>query len=307
MMTIWWILKIMLFVILGLLGLLLFLVLLVLLVPVRYRADGSFYGKPRGKACVNWLLHLVSLNIKYEEKLNMQLKILGFPVGIPKKKEPEGDEEPAAEEILSDREDTSQETEQEKAVEHEAGSGSSQAAGEKPSQPAAEAEERRSAEKRQGKARKRKPSLKEKAAKLRQKICDRLNTAKDKWMSLKDKKDRLTAFISDKDNQRTLRLLKVQLFKIIRHILPVRLKGFWKFGFDDPFKTGQILTYAAPFYGFYAGKLELIPVFDEKVMEGELLLKGRIRLGTLTAYVLRMFFDKNFRLLIKKWVTRRQA
>lgn len=59
------ILKIIGMVLLIILGLLLAAVLLVLFVPVRYRADASYDGKPDGEASLTWLLHLVRLKISF--------------------------------------------------------------------------------------------------------------------------------------------------------------------------------------------------------------------------------------------------
>lgn len=49
------ILKILGIILLAILGLILAGVLLALFVPVRYRADGSFYKISRGEACISWL------------------------------------------------------------------------------------------------------------------------------------------------------------------------------------------------------------------------------------------------------------
>ena len=88
--------------------------------------------------------------------------------------------------------------------------------------------------------------------------------------------------------------------KLIRHLLPTKCSGRVRFGFEDPYTTGQILTYISPFYGWYARSVQVEPVFDENVMEGELRLKGRVRVATLLWIVIRLFMDKNFRRLLKE-------
>ena len=52
------ILKIIGIILLVILALLFTAVLLILFVPVRYRTEVSFDGKPDGEAAVSWLLHL---------------------------------------------------------------------------------------------------------------------------------------------------------------------------------------------------------------------------------------------------------
>lgn len=117
---------------------------------------------------------------------------------------------------------------------------------------------------------------------------------------LKEKKDRWIAFLKDPANQRTYRLLKRQMFKLIRHILPQRISGRICFGFEDPAKTGQILAIISPFYAWYARRVEVIPVFEESLLAGELRLRGRIRIGSVLGMAAVTLFDKNFRALLKK-------
>ncbi len=58
---------------------------------------------------------------------------------------------------------------------------------------------------------------------------------------------------------------------------------------------GQILSAAAFLYPFTHDILTLSPVFDEKCLEGEISIKGYIRIGTMLGYVLRLLFDQNIR------------
>lgn len=127
-----------------------------------------------------------------------------------------------------------------------------------------------------------------------QKICDKLKQAGEQ-------KDRAAEFLKNEENKETFRLLKRQVKALFRHILPGKMRGKVKFGFDDPYTTGQVLMYISPFYGIYGKRFQVIPVFEEPVLEGEAWLKGRIRIGTVLAIGIRMLFDKNFRTLLRKW------
>ncbi|MFT4004268.1 MAG: hypothetical protein QM683_00860 [Lacrimispora sp.] len=79
------ILKILGLAVLFLLGILLFVTLLVLLVPVRYQAEGSYYGKVKGKVRVFWLLHILSVTVAYEKDVTLTVRLLGFRILKPKK------------------------------------------------------------------------------------------------------------------------------------------------------------------------------------------------------------------------------
>lgn len=72
------ILKIIGIILLVILGLLLTAVLLILFVPVQYRADVSFDGKPDGEAAVSWLFHLVRIRVSYHEHADVSGRGLWF-------------------------------------------------------------------------------------------------------------------------------------------------------------------------------------------------------------------------------------
>ncbi len=304
--------------ILGILGLVLALLLLVLLVPVRYHARGSYYGTLKGAAGVSWLLHILSCQVVYEGELDMCVRVFGIRLGgrKPFKETETGGERNAREKRKTGEETFEAERNVEAAGDHE--TGRSIETVRKPENSCG-TEESRKAKSRQDSAKnrendaqssrtrlldsdkkqkkQRKFAFRNPFEKIRvtfRKICGKLE-------ALKDKKDQVFDFIGREENQNTFRLLKKQVMALIKHILPEKVRGRLKFGFDDPYTTGQVLTWISPFYGLYAKKLQLTPVFDEKVLEGELELRGRIRIGTLIAIALRIFLDKNFRKLLKKW------
>lgn len=72
------ILKIIGIILLVILGLLLTVVLLILFVPVRYRADVSFDGKPDGETMVSWLFYLVRIRISFHEHADASGRALWF-------------------------------------------------------------------------------------------------------------------------------------------------------------------------------------------------------------------------------------
>ncbi|MBR0306454.1 MAG: DUF2953 domain-containing protein, partial [Lachnospiraceae bacterium] len=126
-----------------------------------------------------------------------------------------------------------------------------------------------------------------------QQICGKVNTGQEKI-------EQVRTFLNDQENRKTIGLLWRQVKKLLRHVLPRKISGRVRFGFDDPATTGQILTYISPFYGLYAKTLKLEPIFEEKVLDGELHVKGHIRAATLLWIVIRVVLNKNFRVLLKK-------
>ncbi|MCD8083909.1 MAG: hypothetical protein LUE86_10470 [Clostridiales bacterium] len=137
---------------------------------------------------------------------------------------------------------------------------------------------------------------------LKARILAAFRRLRGRIKELKNKKDRIWEFLSKEENRKTLLLIKRQVFAVIRHILPRKVKGEFRFGFDDPSVTGQVLMAVSPFYGCYARSLTLTPVFEEKVLVGNVSLKGRIRVATLLVIVIRLCMDRNFRRLARKWL-----
>lgn len=299
------ILKILGLLVLIVLGLVLTVALLILLVPVRYQAEGSYDGKVKGKARITWLLHILSVTAQYEEDLIVRVRIFGFRKGKPKKMDSELKE---AEDIMVQAMEIMEpepirEAQEVKDEIHDR-------VKEEPKNLPPPREELRNLTPPKEESKKKKgfrvmgvfKKLKKKVlmafTKLKfffLRICDTLRT-------IKDKKDEIYAWISNKENQKTGKLLFRQVKRLIRHILPRRGKGNITFGFDDPYLTGQVLTYASVIYPLCHKHLNLYPVFDQTVFMVEGTFRGRIRLGTALFIGLRMLLDRNFRRLLKGWL-----
>lgn len=284
------IMKIIGIILLGILGLLLFLVLLVLLVPIRYRADGSYYGRPKARASVSWLLHILSLRVEYEQESDICVRVFGIRLRMFDRKDTSA-EKPSEEKLPEAEPQNNQ-------VPEAAEAWKKPPADEVQNDPLREEEWNAAGQSDKTRRQPEQPSDRRNPfEKLRitiQEICDKLK-------SVKQKKEEWTEFLTRDENKKTFRLVWRQLRAVIKHVLPGKIEGRVRFGFDDPYKTGQVLMYIGPFYGFYAKHLDIIPVFDEPVLEGELRLRGRIRIGTMLALAVRILLDKNFRKLIGRF------
>lgn len=299
------ILKIIGFILLGILGLLLAVILAILLVPIRYRAKASYFGEAKGEASVSWLLHILSCKAVYDGDLNMAVRVFGFKIGgrdEPEDADMEDDRQNAKRQDTKQREVKEKTEPQPESRPQSAPSPQSDPRPEpgptpKPEEEDLEKELER--ELREEAAREQMSSQPQKHGKKKisfsfQKICDKLK-------EIVRKKEELEGLVKDEENRELARLLWRQLKRLLRHILPQKASGKVRFGFDDPYTTGQILTYLSPFYGLYGRRLTLIPVFEEPVLEGEAALKGRIRIGTVLVTGARMLMNKRFRTCLKKW------
>ncbi|MBS6196730.1 MAG: DUF2953 domain-containing protein [Clostridiales bacterium] len=83
-------------------------------------------------------------------------------------------------------------------------------------------------------------------------------------------------FIKKDSTKQAVRFLYTRGKGLLRHILPKKVRGNIIFGFGDPALTGQLLGIMGMLCPLYKNKLQMTPVFDRAVFEGEISLKGRI-------------------------------
>ena len=106
---------------------------------------------------------------------------------------------------------------------------------------------------------------------------------------LKKNIDKFKRFWNLKCTVKTRKYLKKYLIGLIKHIGPRKVKGYIRYGFGDPCKTGQVTGYLSLLPFVYSKHFSLQPDFYEKIIDTELLIKGRIRLG----YIIRIVLNIN--------------
>ena len=130
-------------------------------------------------------------------------------------------------------------------------------------------------------------------------VTDRLRGMQQKTARLKQQTAYYKRIWDQPQTRQAIRVGFYELGEIIRHVLPRKLGVFGIVGTGDPASTGQIMAIQGMLYPWHKGNIRLEPDFEEKYIEGELHLKGRIRLGTLGICGLRILLNKNVRRLIR--------
>lgn len=297
---------------LAILGLILLIILTVLLVPVRYRGQGSFYGKPEGIIKVSWLLRLFSVRLRYYGEPEVEIRILGFRAF---REKAENKEEFADDVLFPDNAADGYQDEPILSVQELKDPKTQFSQPEEIIQPKAKnhpgeqhPQEGGPPEKDCSRIKKKKENI---GIRIGRKITDTFQrlmhmarTLFEKLKKAEKRREMVLAFFRDEENIKTYALIKKQIKKILRHVLPVRLKGNITFGFEEPYTTGQILAGAALLYPIYRDNIIIQPVFDRQVLEGEVRFKGRIRIGTLLKAGVRILLNKNFRKQLKKFLNR---
>ena len=303
---------------LAVLGLILAILLILLLVPVRYRLQGARSpedGKLTAGGKVSWLASILAVTFVYDQEFSWKVRIFAIPLKLDKTTVEEDDVEDLTEEQLAQIAELEAELEAEAKTELETApknddpglrlqtqelragqsiDGEIAGSVEKESMPAKESampvEDAAMPEKEDEKV-----PLKEKLRGIGQKISETIHSIpekiagiKEKIRSLKEKADMWIAFIKSDEVKQLLTACKKQIRQILRHLIPTRFKIRGNYGFEDPSLTGKITGFICALPPRYQKNIRLQPCFQEKCLDGEFVLKGRIRLGSLVWPVIKI-------------------
>lgn len=163
-----------------------------------------------------------------------------------------------------------------------------------------------------------KPSFLKKILLKITKIKDKIITFFQEWInkikklfesatSIKQKKDLVFDFIKDELNREGFKLTYSSLRRLLKHILPTKLKSKIIFGTGDPCSTGQALGAMSILYSLYGDKIRIIPDFENSRFEGTHYARGRIRLITLLIIVIKLILDKRFKSLKRNFIILKEA
>lgn len=105
-------------------------------------------------------------------------------------------------------------------------------------------------------------------------------------------------FLTDERNKKAFDKCLKKLIRILNSIKP-KLKGNLTFGMEDPASTGNVLIFLSILYPLLPRKFVIDPRFNEKIFKANLLFKGKIRLHVLTGAAISIYFDKNFKRMMR--------
>ena len=131
-------------------------------------------------------------------------------------------------------------------------------------------------------------------------VRKKLEELTDKAASLKKKADGALAIVNHRRTQRLKDYLIRKIRRILREIIPRKYGGFVRFGFDDPFTTGQAASAAALLYPVYRDQISVQPLFDREEIAADLNCRGRIRLFVLVLAAAQVWFNRDFQYVFKR-------
>ncbi len=310
------ILKVIGIILLALLGLLILILLTVLFVPVRYKAEGNIsIGENNAgeiKAGFSWLFHIISIKVWVKEnKLQYYGKLFGIKMidsnnprpKREKKKKRTGKKD-------TDNAENSEKTENTEGTD----SGTEQVKG------VPETENKEETTSIEGKEKPEKNNqndiLTEKSSdtsdenevlsdttdenenpkiqriKLKfTKICDNIKNMDGTRQSYVD-------FLTAEESRTAISQLKMLIVKILKHIMPVRLKADVRYGFTDPAVTGQVFGVLCIILNRYGEKIIINPQFtdvEKTFVCGKFKCRGRIRAAVLLVNAIKIYKIKRLK------------
>lgn len=89
--------------------------------------------------------------------------------------------------------------------------------------------------------------------------------------------------------------------RLIKHIRPRKMKVKAVIGFDSPDVTGKIYGFLCMLYPYYGNDIHIIPDFENKILEVDLFIRGRIYICMLLWHGLRILLHKKLFKVIHKF------
>lgn len=288
-------------VLLVLLALLILTVLVVLFVPIRYRASGEKEAdRIEGVAAVSFLYPLLSFKWQRAGNENRwALRLLGIKlksspkVDKGKTTEPEKTEKgKVAEPEKTDKgkaEETAQAAKPEKAAEPV----NEEKQPATPSVQNAETEDAARQAEETGTQETDRVSSEKKARFTISGLCDKMEKIRD---NVEYYKERLTA----EENRLFLKRTKERIFAVLKSIKPKVLTARVVCGTGSPDTTGYVCAVYGMLYPVIEDRISFTADFENKVLDGELSVKGKVRVVTLVRHGIKILLDKQLKVFLKE-------
>lgn len=300
-------LKIIGIVLLSLLGILFVLLLIVLFVPVRYRIKGYYKDEFICHGKITWLLHLLSVSIDFDKELVTSIRILGIDISsfLNKKNDSKNQKSnkktPAIPENANTNESTDIKSSDKDSKEqyNKKNVDSSKDNIDSDIKTESEAKEKQSIFQRINNFF---LNIKNKLLSIYHKIIDIIQSIKTK----KETVSRYLQILQKEEVKNTFSLCKKRFFKMLKHLLPKKMKIHAHIGMEDPSTTGYILAIYSVLPDKLRKQIVLKADFDEVIMEADYNIKGSCNAFNLLFQLLCILTNKNcwtFYKLVKKEIS----
>lgn len=297
------ILKVLGIILLSILGLLLIIILLFLFVPFVYKIRVKYVDKQlEAEGEVSFLFRLLRARAAYKDELSYEAKAAFFTLISSEKagRDEEDGKEAHKESKAADvkTEDTSLKT---TATGTQVDCKQAVCGQVNEENKAGKKAKSKKAKKQKSKKTKKKLNIFAKIEEIKEKIEAKWTAFKETFLSLNNKKEAVLKFINAEGTAAGIFYLLTQSKILIKMILPKKIKGWLRFGTGDVYTEGQYLTYLCFVYPLYAGKFDIIPEWDEEVIEVDASFSGKIRMFAMLLIGLKLLFSKKVKALLRNF------
>ncbi|MCR5704761.1 MAG: DUF2953 domain-containing protein [Eubacterium sp.] len=268
------------------------LALLLLFYPIKYMGNVEVKEKNATyKGTAWWLFHIIHFRIEGENQYGAgKLRVFGIPVykiNFP------GEEEEEEEQASSEKEKSDAVSEN------------------KVETTEAQVEQKGSGEENPGSFEdEEKIPFTEKVRRITRKIKELWQTVKEAYGASVEKAELAKVKLQDtkkilkaKTTKRAFYFTKEMVIKILQQIRPRKVEGALTFGMEQPDQTGKILGYVSigcAMFKIPLDRMNITPDFEKKVLDGYLSVKGRILLGIVLVYLLKLYFNRDVKRVMKR-------
>ncbi len=143
---------------------------------------------------------------------------------------------------------------------------------------------------------KEKKTLSEKIGSIKLKIQEIIQKIKDIIAKIQEGKLKVKHYLelwNRKETQITFSRAKKKFGGMIKAILPRKWKIVGEVGFDNPATTGQVMGVLGAMYPILGNKVQIMPNFENAVMNIEGNVKGHIRLGNLLYQLVSLILNRH--------------
>ena len=123
-------------------------------------------------------------------------------------------------------------------------------------------------------------------------VKDKIEAVVRKLHHMKDKAEQYKKFVRAGTTKQAFQVLKRNVILLLKHLNPTKIKGQVTYGSGDPASTGKQLGYLSLILPLYYNKIDITPDFSKKILEGDIFIKGRIRVYNILYYCCKVYFNK---------------
>lgn len=292
----------------------LLLLLLVLFAAVKYRLCVSLEERTI-TGSVTWLGFVLRIPFRIEDgDVTWRLRLLGIPImSSNRRKKPAGErkeKKPRKKSRTKPAESGTQGKEQGETVSIQSEGAAKLQEGGQSANPVSDGQSGEEPEKKPSILRRIKEILRKLYAKLRdgkEQLTAWLRTMREVYRTLRKKAHSLRELIDilrSDHGKAFICIAKENMIHLLRQLRPRSVKGEIHFGTGDPCSTGEVLGILAVVYAWTGITVKVTPDFMEKCLEGQVRMRGRIRIVTLIRIALRIIWNKEGKRLqreFQKW------